>query len=94
MLSTSVGKRWLALLAAVGVLYFGFELARGYWRGQMVWQRYAALESRSAELLRQNQDLKIKLTEARSAAFIELNARDKLGLVRAGETAYKIVEED
>jgi cell division protein FtsB len=94
MLNTSTGRRWLVVLTVAGVLYCGFELARGYLRGQMVWQRYAALESRYAELLKQNQDLKIKLTEARSAAFIELNARDKLGLVRPGETAYKIVEED
>ena len=93
-MNTSAGKCWLIILAAVGVFCFGFELARGYFRGQMVWRRYAALESRYAELLKQNHDLKIRLTEARSDAFIELNARDKLGLVRAGETAYKIVEED
>jgi cell division protein FtsB len=94
MLNTSASRRWLVVFAAAGVLYFGFELARSYFRGHMVWQRYAALESRYAELLKQNQELKIRLTEARSAAFIELNARDKLGLVRPGETAYKIVEED
>jgi cell division protein FtsB len=93
-MNLSAGKRWLVILAAAGVLCFGFELARGYFRGRMVWQRYTALESRCAELLKQNQDLQIRLTEARSDAFIELNARDKLGLARPGETAYKIVEED
>ncbi|MDR2430653.1 MAG: septum formation initiator family protein [Candidatus Margulisbacteria bacterium] len=93
-MSATAGKRWLALFVAACVLYFGFELGRSYFRGQTFWRRYAALESRYAELLKQNQDLQIRLTEARSDAFIELNARDKLGLARPGETAYKIVEED
>ena len=94
MMNAAAGKHGFVLLVAACVLYFGFELARGYFRGQTVWRRYAALEARYAELLKQNQDLQIRLTEARSDAFIELNARDKLGLARPGETAYKIVEED
>ena len=56
--------------------------------------RYAAVESRYMTLQKTNQDLHIKLDGARSNEFIELNARSRLGLVRPGETAYKIVKED
>ncbi|GBR76965.1 hypothetical protein NO2_1431 [Candidatus Termititenax persephonae] len=72
----------------------GGDALAGYWRGRELRRSYAELEARYAELLWQNEDLQIRLTETRSDGFIELAARDKLGLVRPGETAYKIVVEE
>ena len=89
-----VKRRIIVLLGVLCVLYFGWALVSGYFQARSVLRRYAALELRQAELARQNTELKIRLAETQSAEFIELYARDRLGLVRPGETAYKIVKED
>ena len=85
---------FLAFSLGLFILFLGGDAAGSYWRGQELRRNYAALEQRYQDLLRQNQDLHIRLTETRSDGFIELTARDKLGLVRPGETAYKIVIEE
>ena len=82
------------MLGVLFILYFGYELISGYIHTRSVLRRHAELEVRHAALVKQNKDLQIRLTEGRSSEFIELNARDKLGLVKPGETAYKIIKED
>ena len=85
---------FFSLLLSLFILFLSGEVLGSYLRGQKLKRSYAMLERRYNDLLRQNQDLQISLTETRSDGFIELMARDKLGLVRPGETAYKIVIEE
>jgi cell division protein FtsB len=89
-----VKRRLLILALGLFIIYVAFELVSGYFRGRAVLQRYAALELRKSVLQKANQELRLKLAETQSASFIELNARDRLGLVKPGETAYKIIEEE
>ena len=89
-----IRRKVIVSLGVLFILYFGYELASGYIHTQSVLRRHLELEARYAALVKQNEDLRIRLTEVRSNEFIELNARDRLGLVRPGETAYKIVKED
>jgi len=93
-MSVLVRRRVVVLLGALFVLYFSYELASGYLHTRSVQRRHTELEVRHAALVKQNEDLKIRLTEVRSNEFIELTARDKLGLVKPGETAYRIIKED
>jgi cell division protein FtsB len=93
-MSTLVGRGIIVLLGAVFIVYFAYELVSGYIHTQSVPRRHAGLKAKYEDLIRQNENLRIRLTEVRSSEFIELTARDKLGLVRPGETAYKIVKED
>ena len=94
-MDTSLKKRiFLSLSLSLFILFLGGDVVGSYLRGLELQRNYALLERRYHDLLRQNQDLQIRLTETRSDGFIELTARDKLGLVRPGETAYKIVVEE
>jgi len=87
-------RRLLVLALGLFILYFCYGLIGGYFRSQALLVRYTLLEARYAALQKTNQELHIRLAGARSDEFIELNARDRLGLVKPGETAYKIVKED
>jgi cell division protein FtsB len=89
-----VKRRLLILALGLFISYVAYELVNGYFRGRTVLKRYAALELRKSALRKTNQELRLKLAEAQSAGFIELNARARLGLVKPGETAYKIIEEE
>ena len=74
-----------AMFLGVGILVV-FGLARGVWDLWM--KRMIALE-RQNELLaveKEHQNLLDRLTEATGSAFIEKIAREKLGLVKPGET--------
>ena len=51
-------------------------------KGSVVSERQEALEAEQ----KRNRDLTVKFAEATSAAFIEKEAREKLGLVREGDT--------
>ncbi|MDR1998133.1 MAG: septum formation initiator family protein [Candidatus Margulisbacteria bacterium] len=89
-----VKRRLFVFALGLFILYIGYALLNGFARNRAVLRRYAALEARYAAMTRRNEELKLSLTEAQSDEFIELNARDRLGLVKPGETAYKIIEED
>ena len=69
----------ICIVIAVGVLRSVYALSQK--RG-IVGERQKAL----TELVRKNKQLQEDLREATSPAFIERAARDKLGLVREGET--------
>lgn len=69
----------ICIVIAVGVLRSVYTLSQK--RG-IVGERQKAL----TELVRKNKQLQEDLREATSPAFIEAAARDKLGLVREGET--------
>ena len=56
--------------------------------------RYTEAQKQLAREEEKLSDLKIKLEQVHDPEFIELTARDKLGLVAPGEIAFKIVKED
>jgi cell division protein FtsB len=82
----------LILIILVG--YFFVSLVTGFFHNKKILQRYTEIQKRYEAVVRRNQELKAKLRQVHSDAFIEVTARDKLGLVRPGEVAYKIVKED
>ncbi len=67
------------VLVGVGVLRTVYTISQ---KQGIVAERKAVLEAEEAK----NRELTARLEEATSAAFVERIARDKLGLVRAGET--------
>ncbi len=67
------------VLVGIGVLRTVYTISQK--RG-IVAERKAVLEAEEAK----NKELTARLQEATSAAFVERVARDKLGLVREGET--------
>jgi cell division protein FtsB len=61
---------------------------------QQVYEQDRLIESeraRLAELTRQNTDLERRLARNQDPAYVEKLAREQLGLVRPGETAYVVV---
>ncbi|OGG11818.1 hypothetical protein A2Z00_03775 [Candidatus Gottesmanbacteria bacterium RBG_13_45_10] len=69
----------ISLIMLVGLLQ---SLVSLWQKRDMVSERRHVLQETEAE----NQKLKQKLAEATSAAFIERQARDKLGFVKEGDT--------
>ncbi len=92
---TKIGlRRLLVLLAVIVTAYFVCGLINGYFQNKRVLHRYAEVQKSYEATLKLNQELKAKLIRIREDDFIELTARDRLGLVKPGETAYKIIKED
>jgi cell division protein FtsB len=80
------------LMAAVTVAFFFGEMSIPKYLGMK--KNVQALEQEIQELARTNADLRRDITRLqKDPARIEEVARERLGLVRKGETVYQIVEE-
>ena len=74
------------------VVYLTIIVAQGLLQNRSVLKRYESLKGEIAQEEALNRQLKLRIKELNTDAFIELLARKKLGLVKPGEIAYKIVE--
>jgi cell division protein FtsB len=76
------------LLIALAVAFLAIAPLRGYLdeRGQL-----ADLRQQAALLERQNQSLQDTIEDLSDATFLERMARECLGMVKPGETAFVIV---
>jgi cell division protein FtsB len=87
-------KRVLFLLAVLLTIYFVGGLINGYFQNKKVLRRYTEVQKSYENTRKLNEDLKVRLKRIREDDYVELTAREKLGLVKPGETAYKIIKED
>jgi cell division protein FtsB len=76
------------LLIALAVMLLAIAPLRGYLdeRGQL-----ADLEKQAAVLERQNQTLQERIDRLSDATFLERIARECMGMVKPGETAFVVV---
>jgi cell division protein FtsB len=81
---------WPVLITVVVAAVFGFGVVptRSYLDRR---QQVAAAEERLAQLERSNADAQAQKDKLKTDAEVEALARDKYGLVKEGEEAYKIV---
>ncbi len=76
---------------AAAVVYFLLLIRSDVMQnGRLVSERMAAEKSLEREL-ELRKDLKIRLNGLKSDPYIERVAREKLGYVRQGETAFKVI---
>lgn len=80
------------ILAVVLILFYG--LSNQIYHALQAGKRLDGAASKLANLQRKNNELKKKLAEADSLAFIEIQARDKLNLSRPGESVIVISEKE
>ncbi len=87
----------IAALAAVLLvlqyqLWFGHGSARDVWRLK---QAVAAQRSENAALQQRNRALEAEVRDLKSGlAAVEERARRELGMIRAGEIFYQVVEQE
>jgi cell division protein FtsB len=81
----------LLLLVLTVALYFAAALAGELIASQRIDQQAAALNQEIGALKVENQQLSAQVTEAKSDAFVERQARDVLGLVRPGDYPVVVV---
>jgi cell division protein FtsB len=76
------------MLMVAAVLALSVNPARDLWRQ---WHEMRKLEADLIALRRENEKLKVELERLKTDAYIEQEARARLGLVKPGERAYVIV---
>lgn len=81
----------LVIIILLGVFY---SLGKQIYESLQVGSRMDAETEKLAKLQSKNSELKKKLAEAKTPGFIEQQARDKLNLVRAGETVMIIPQKE
>lgn len=81
-------KATLLLLMVAAVLALSVNPARDLWKQ---WREMRRLEADLTALRRENEKLKEELDRLKTDAYIEQEARARLGLVKPGERAYVIV---
>lgn len=81
-------KATLLLLMVAAVLALSINPARELWRQ---WQEMRRLEADLGTLRTENEKLRRELERLKTDAYIEQEARARLGLVKPGERAYVIV---
>lgn len=82
--TTGVGRD-LAVFVILGALLAGYAFTRV--EGTLAGYRIGALHAEEAELLREQQALKIELATRRAAGRIEQDARTRLGMVEPAPDA-------
>jgi cell division protein FtsB len=75
------------------LLYLGLMAGRGIHHNYIVIKRHKALQIEIMNQTKLNQDLKNRLQKLQDPEYLELLARQKLGLVKAGEIVYKVAEQ-
>lgn len=81
-----IRQPFIRLLIAVIGLFTVISLSRSVWR---LWRKQDVVGERQVVLEREkavNDRLKKELEEAKTPAFVEREAREKLGMVKEGET--------
>ncbi len=87
-------RRISIIVSLLMIAYFSVVLIRGCLHNNSIKQRYAEVQKQLARETDKQRELQVKLEQVHNPEFIELTARDKLGLVKPGEVAFKIVKED
>lgn len=87
-------QRISILVSLFMITYFSVVLVKGCVHNRNIMRRYTEAQKQLAREEEKINNLKIKLEQVHDQEFIELTARDKLGLVAPGEIAFKIVKED
>lgn len=82
--TTGVGRD-LAVFVTLGALLAGYAFTRV--EGTLAGYRIGALHAEEAELLREQQALKIELATRRAAGRIEQDARTRLGMIEPAPEA-------
>ena len=82
------GRAVALLLISLAVMLLAIAPLRGYLdeRGQL-----ADLERQALMLERQNQELRERIDQLSDATFLERVARECMGMVKPGETAFVVV---
>jgi len=75
------------------LIYLGLMAGRGIYHNYVVIKRHKALQIEMTNQAKLNQDLKNRLQKLKDPEYLELLARQKLGLVKAGEIVYKVAKE-
>ncbi len=75
------------------LIYLGIMAGRGIYHNFVVIKRHHVLQTEIANQIKLNQDLKNRLQKLKDPEYLELLARQKLGLVKAGEIVYKVAKE-
>lgn len=86
---SALGKFILILILVLGA----FSLGRSIWRNLGGTHRVGRLREELAAAQRRNEGLKNDLAEKEGLAFVEKEAREKLGMVKAGEKVVVIPKE-
>ena len=76
----------LKILATVVAGYVLFSFGQVYWQAFQLDQEILRYEQEKQELVAEREELEAEIEEMDSAAFIERQARQRLGLVKPGET--------
>ena len=87
-------QRISILVSLFMIIYFSVVLVRGCAHNGAIRHRHTEIKKQLEKEKARQQELLIKLEQVHEPEFIELTARDKLGLVKPGEIAFKIVKED
>lgn len=87
-------KRSLAYLPFVFLLLLIVSLVRNAAKVMEAKERIRGQEKKVVKLKEENESLKEKLREVESPEFIEKGIREKLGLVKEGETLVVLPEEE
>ncbi|HLG73704.1 MAG TPA: septum formation initiator family protein, partial [Chloroflexota bacterium] len=80
----------LLLLVLTVALYFGVAFSGQLMTAQQIDRQVAAISAQIDQLQADNTRLKAQVAEASSDAYIEREARDRLGLVRQGDVPVVI----
>ncbi|MCK9527024.1 MAG: septum formation initiator family protein [Limnochordia bacterium] len=82
---------WRIILLVI-LLWVGFSFARGGLANLKLRQEIEALEKRLVVLEMRKDDLEREIEEWKSPENVERVAREQLGLVKPGETLYRVSE--
>jgi cell division protein FtsB len=91
-----VAPSWLGpgllILFMVPLLVYGaYSIGDRWYQNYLLTRQEEAIRAQVLQLREENLRLQRELVEARSEAGIEKTAREQLGLVRPGDTAFQLV---
>lgn len=84
-------RLFLVLLAGI-LLLFAIGFLKAFWQDRQIQKEIKRLEDVKAQLETMSSKLDHQLKEAESAAFVEKEARLRLGLVIPGEREVRLLE--
>lgn len=86
-----VTARFYRIIACSLALFLLFAYGTAFWRIIQVERAIKTMRGQVAAAEKRNQDLHQQLQSASDDAFVEQTAREELGLVKPGETAWVVV---
>ena len=91
-------RLWILLILAIALALLQYRLwfGQGNWRQvQELRAQVAAQKRENRELLRRNQALAAEVKDLKSGVdAIEERARNEMGMIKPGETFYRVVDPD